>query len=41
MDWDDLAKFRERWRILMIRINNLQFPLNGGNFLKSLGSISF
>jgi len=41
MDWDDLAKFRERWRILMRRINNLQFPLNAENSLNSLGSFSF
>jgi len=35
MDWIDLAMDRDRWRVLVNAIMNLQIPQNAGNLLTS------
>jgi hypothetical protein len=48
MDWIDLAQHRDRWwavvnavMALVYMAMNLQVPQNAGNFLCSLGCVSF
>ena len=31
-DWIDLAQDRDRWRAVVNRVMNVQFPPNAGNF---------
>jgi hypothetical protein len=33
MDWNDLAKERDRWRALVRAVMNLRLPYNVGKFL--------
>jgi hypothetical protein len=33
MDWIDTAQDRDRWRVLVSVVMNLQVPQNAGNFL--------
>jgi hypothetical protein len=39
--WIDLAQDKDRWRAVVNAVMNLQFPQNVGNFLSSLGHITF
>jgi hypothetical protein len=32
-DWMELAQDRDRWRVLVGTVKNLQVPINAGNFL--------
>jgi hypothetical protein len=41
MDWIDLPEDRDRWRTAVNAVMKLRFPENAGNFLASLGTISF
>jgi hypothetical protein len=41
MDWIGVAQDRDRWRAVVDAVMNLRMPLNAGNFLNSLGHISF
>jgi hypothetical protein len=41
MDWTNLAQDRNRWRTLVKMVMDLRVPLNAGNFLTTLGYISF
>jgi hypothetical protein len=41
MDWIDLPQGRDRWRTAVNAVMKLRFPENGGNFLASLGTVSF
>ena len=41
MDWIDLASDWDKWRALVNAVMNLTIPLNAGNFLTSLGPVSF
>ena len=34
-DWMELAKDRDRWRVLVSMVVSFQVPLNAGNFLIS------
>jgi hypothetical protein len=35
MDWIDLARDREHWRVLVNKVRNLRVPENVGKFLSS------
>ena len=35
MDWIDLARDRNRWRVPVDAVISLRFPQNAGNFLSS------
>ena len=39
--WIDLAQERDRWWTVMSAVMNFRFPQNAGNFLTSLGAVSF
>ena len=41
MDWIDLAQDRDRWRTVVNAVMKLRIPENAGNFLASLGTVSF
>jgi hypothetical protein len=41
MEWVDLSQDEGRWWTLVNVLINLRVPLNAGNFLKSLGPVSF
>jgi hypothetical protein len=41
IDWTDLAQDRDRWRVRVNTVMNLQVSYNSGNFLSSLGRVSF
>jgi len=41
MDWMDLAENRNRWRAIVNSEIDFRFPLNEGNFLTRLESVSF
>ena len=41
MDWIGLAQDRDRWRMLVSAVKNLQVPWNAGNFLTSCKPVSF
>jgi len=41
IDWIDLAKDRKSWRALVNAGMNLLVSQNAGNFLTSLGTVSF
>ena len=40
-EWIDMAQDRDRWRVLVSEVMNLRVPQNAGNFLTSLGPVSF
>jgi len=35
MDWTDLARCGDRWRVLVYAVMNFQVPYNAGNILTS------
>ena len=35
VDWIELAQVRDRWRVLVTTVMNLQVPYNAGTFLTS------
>jgi hypothetical protein len=41
MDWIDLTQDWNRWQAVVSVVMNLQVPYNSGNFLSSLGPVSF
>ena len=41
MGWIGLAQDRDRWRMLVSAVMNLQVPWNAGNFLTSYEPVSF
>jgi hypothetical protein len=41
IDWIDLGQGRDRWRALVSTVMNVGFRKNAGNFLSSLGRLSF
>jgi hypothetical protein len=41
MDWIDLTPHRDNWFNILNMLINLRIPCNAGNFLTSLGPISF
>ena len=41
VDWIGLAHDRDRWRMLVSAVMNLQVPCNAGNFLTSCKPVSF
>ena len=41
MDWINLAQDRDRWQTLVNAVMNLWVPSDTGNFLSSLGRVSF